>query len=143
MKLGIVSCCVTKGRFRAPAQDLYRSRTFKLRRLHTEQTCDRWLILSSLHGIIEPTVMLDPYEDWIRGKSMTRRKSFQQNALRHILRYSASQVLIHAGREYYKPVLECGLVAAGIEVLIPTRGMNQLETFSWLQFNTQGLDPHF
>lgn len=143
MKLGVVSCCLQKLSYRAEARNLYRSRVFKLRRLHAEHHCDRWVILSTMHGLIEPTTVLDPYEDWIREKDRAWRNAFQDKAWRSIIAYQPKQVVLHMGREYYWPVLMRGLLAAEIDVLTPTRGMNQLDTFSWLQFHTQGLGPRF
>lgn len=46
----------------ALAKDLYCSRLWNARRASAEATGDEWLILSAMHGLIDPTQRLEPYD---------------------------------------------------------------------------------
>ena len=54
MRVGLVGCVKKKGSSPAPAGDLYISPLFIGRRRFVEASCDRWFILSALHGLLDP-----------------------------------------------------------------------------------------
>lgn len=58
----IVSCGSRKADEKCPAQDLYTSTHFQLKRRWAELYCDGWLILSAEHGIVRPRKNLEPYD---------------------------------------------------------------------------------
>jgi hypothetical protein len=47
----------------APAGDLYVSSLFMGRRRFVEASCDRWFILSALHGGVDPDEVIEPYDE--------------------------------------------------------------------------------
>lgn len=138
MKIGLVSCSLEKLGWEMQAQNLYISRTFKARRKFVERTCDAWYIMSSKYGLVSPTTHINTYEDWLHNWSKEKRREWQRWVLTQVLTIPASlrdSVVIHSGKSYYDLGLEEGLRAEGIEVEIPTRGLSNLQTFSWLKAN--------
>jgi len=72
-QLYIVACVATKPPHRAAACDLYRSDWFVKARAYVEQRRAPWLILSALHGLIDPNAMIDPYELTLNNLSTADR----------------------------------------------------------------------
>ncbi len=62
MHIGLVGCVKEKVRHPAPARDLYSSALFRSRRF-VEGRCDRWFILSTGHGLVDPLQVLDYYDE--------------------------------------------------------------------------------
>ena len=62
MRIGLVGCVKKKGPVAAPAEELYVSPLFVGRRRFVESTCDRWFILSALHGLVDPHEVIEPYD---------------------------------------------------------------------------------
>lgn len=62
----LVACCGRKLKDAAPAADLYISSLFKKSRTYAEQR-GRWFILSALHGLVDPTAMIAPYNVTLRS----------------------------------------------------------------------------
>ena len=139
MKLGLVSCSLSKDGQEGPAREVYTSRTFNARLKLCELTCDRVMILSGKYGAIDPDRIIFAYETWLRTWSLNSRVSWQAYVLQQVIDEKPSEVVIHAGYHYYAPFLESGLIGYGAEVTVPTRGMTNLETFSWLK---EELDKH-
>lgn len=127
----MISCSLTKASGTMPARDAYSSRTFKARlelvlRTHAE---DEVRILSSHYGLIGLKHPVVYYDEWIHNWPKAKRVAWQERVLNEI---SADVVTIHAGKSYYHPVLESRLLLLGRKVIVPTRGMSNLQTYSWL-----------
>lgn len=71
--VGLVGCVKSKLSRPAPAQELYTSALFEGRRRWVEQTCDRWFILSALHGLVHPDEVLEPYDQALSSASSRAR----------------------------------------------------------------------
>lgn len=129
MRVGLVGCVKTKLEQAARAQDLYTSRLFLGRRAFVTQSCDRWYILSARHGLVEPTDVLKPYEDTLKGKSADVKRSWAASVLRAIetvdLPVAETTFEIHAGAEYRDFGLVDGLVARGARVEVPAEHLTQ------------------
>jgi hypothetical protein len=54
--------CSQKLKRPAPAQELYVSQLFKKASAYTELTCDRWYVLSAMHGLVHPHTVLESYD---------------------------------------------------------------------------------
>jgi hypothetical protein len=61
-RVGLVGCASMKLRRPAPARELYVSQLFKKASAYAEATCDRWYILSALHGLVHPDALIEPYD---------------------------------------------------------------------------------
>jgi diadenosine tetraphosphate (Ap4A) HIT family hydrolase len=57
----LVACCGPKLTKPAPAADLFVSSLFKKDRTHAERR-GRWFVLSALHGLVDPTEVIAPYD---------------------------------------------------------------------------------
>lgn len=73
MRVGVISCCKEKLDRPAPARELYRSRLFRAASEWIETRTDRWVILSALHGVVDPDTILEPYDLRLDDMSPTER----------------------------------------------------------------------
>jgi hypothetical protein len=62
MKVGLVACGARKLAHPAPARALYTGTLFRLASAYANRVCDRWYILSGLHGLVSPCEVLTPYD---------------------------------------------------------------------------------
>ena len=134
-RIGLVGCVKSKGTVSAPARDLYTSPLFQGRRRWVERTCDRWFVLSALHGLVEPHHELAPYDKTLKDASDSERRSWSERVLRSLRDTlgdcSGLEFEIHAGREYAEFGLEIGLLAAGATVVRPAKGLGLFEQISF------------
>src|SRR5688500_17977583 len=84
VRIGLVGCVKGKGPLPAPAADLYVSPLFLGRRRFVEQSCDRWFILSALHGLVGPDEVVAPYDCSLLGSSAADRRAWTQRILSSI-----------------------------------------------------------
>lgn len=61
-QIGLVGCSSAKLRRPAPARELYTSALFTKSRDYVDRTCDQWFILSAKHGLVDPDMVLEPYD---------------------------------------------------------------------------------
>lgn len=124
----LVGCVKGKLDRPAPAQDLYTSTLFRLRRRYAEgHASDRWAILSALHGLVMPTEELAPYNWRLSDMRPRDRWSWAHraaDAVEHRFGQAGTlRVEIHAGEEYWRDLAQ-DLRLTGAEVVVPTRGMS-------------------
>jgi hypothetical protein len=101
----IVGCCKGKrtGDDRVPAADLYTSDLFRKRRAYAEATGKPWLILSALHGIVEPLEPIPPYDCTLSDLKCHQLAGLKWAINRKLQRLSIARnslVEIHAGADY-------------------------------------------
>src|SRR3954449_3905457 len=104
-RVGLVGCVKSKRTTPALARHLYTSALFDGRRRWVEQTCDRWFVLSALHGLVGPDEVLAPYDTTLKDASRPEREEWSRRVLADLhtafgddLRGVAFE--LHAGREY-------------------------------------------
>lgn len=128
MRIGLVACVKSKKGTAAPAADLYTSPLFVGGRRAVEANCDKWFILSAKHGLLDPTAVVDPYEETLKGASRGRKRSWSRQVLDElsdVLGDVAGVVFeVHAGQDYHAWGLTQGLRDAGAEVELPTAGLS-------------------
>ena len=128
MRVGLVGCTKSKLDHAAPARDLYTpSALFRGRRGHVERTCDRWFVLSAKYGLIEPDVVVEPYDQTLTTASEGDRRAWSQQVL-HSLEGSLGDLRgvtfeCHAGAAYLDHGLAAGLLKRGEAVERPTDGL--------------------
>ena len=107
-------------------QDLYTSALFRHRRAHVECSCNCWFILSALHGLVDPSAILEPYDKALTDASRSERREWSigvVNALTHGLGNLAAHTFeVHAGAAYRDFGLVSGLREAGAAVDTPGAG---------------------
>jgi hypothetical protein len=108
--IGLVACGKRKLGHPAPAAELYRGDLFRKASAYCEATYDRWFVLSALHGLVEPGMVLEPYDVTLVGMPARARRGWADRVLRQI--YAAMipspMFFLHAGRDYadfLEPVL--------------------------------------
>ena len=127
MRIGLVGCVKSKLDTAAPAQDLYTSPLFLRRREWVERTCDRWFILSALHGLVEPDQELKPYDLALSDVGRAERREWSEGVTRaldaavgplddHVFE-------LHAGDAYVDFGLAEGLEKRGATIERPMSGL--------------------
>jgi hypothetical protein len=133
--VGLVSCSKSKLDHAAPARELYSpSYVFARSVRYVESRCDEWLILSAKHGLVDPSTVLEPYDETLSGARKARREEWAagvRKALR--ARYEGRPVkfVLMAGRAYSGAV-----EGLGAEVEEPLKGMGTGFRRQWLAAHT-------
>jgi hypothetical protein len=124
-----------KSEHAAPAADLYVSPLFRGRRAYVEQSCERWLLLSALHGVVRPDVVLEPYDVTLNDASRAGRRSWAARALQQLdlefRSYDGLTFEIHAGANYTDYGLMSGLRSRGATVEQPVAGLRMGEQLAF------------
>lgn len=145
MTLLIVSCGKVKRSRPAPAADLYIGPLFKDARRHATERRIPWLIFSALHGLVEPTRILDPYDmsmiSRITGDQADRAAYMAQlrdQLAAALAQHRADQVELHAGADYADalravapPHLDIYEPMKGYEIGERRRWYKQQPLFGW------------
>jgi hypothetical protein len=129
VRIGLVGCVKTKGPVAAPAGELYVSPLFAGRRRFVEKTCDRWFILSALHGLVDPADVIEPYDRTLLDASVGERQAWAGRVLATLDAIVGDLdgvvVEVHAGAAYRDFGLVDGLRRRGAEVVVPAAGLSQ------------------
>ena len=128
MRIGLVGCVKSKLPLAAPAKDLYTSALFRGAQCSVERSCDRWFVLSALHGLVEPDQVLDPYEQTLNTASRSERRAWAERVLHQVeatlgAGLSGHTFEAHAGRNYLAFGLVQGLESRGATVEQPLDGL--------------------
>ena len=117
-----------KGTSPRPARDLYTSTLFRGRRNFVEHSCSEWWILSALHGLVDPSEVVAPYDLALKDLGRAERRDWSRRVLTSIDERAAVQpgnvIEFHAGAEYRDFGLEAGLMNRGCQIENPTLGMS-------------------
>lgn len=107
MLVGLVGCVKTKLERPARASELYTSALLRGRRQAVEASCDRWFILSALHGLLSPDQIVDPYDLAMKDLPRQERRGWAESVLQDLERALGSlaghRLEIHAGVDYTPP----------------------------------------
>ena len=127
-RIGLIGCVKKKLDHAAPAADLYVSPLFGGRRAYVERTCERWLVLSALHGVVRPEADLEPYDVTLNDASQSERRSWAAKVLRQLDAelgsFEGLTFEIHAGANYADFGLIQGLRERGAAVERPAAGLS-------------------
>src|SRR3954471_8996997 len=98
---------------RATAADLYVSSLFKKARTYAERR-GRWFILSALHGLLDPSEVIAPYDETLKKMPARKRREWGQKVRGQM--ESAGLIGLSfvalAGADYVKPLTDAGLTVA-------------------------------
>ena len=127
MRIGLVGSVKAKLTRPSAAEDLYVSTLFTGRRRYVERTCDRWFVLSAKHGLLEPTALVEPYDETLKTKGRLERRRWSESVLEQLDAalgdLAGATFEIHAGAEYRDHGLTAGLVGRGAFVEVPVEGL--------------------
>ena len=132
-RIGLIACVGKKHAKATQARDLYDSPLFAKTRAFVERHCDAWFILSAKYGLVQPTDVIDPYEETLNTKSRRERDEWADavwESLRQRLR-PGDQVTLLAGERYRErlvPLIE----QYGCLVDVPMRGLGIGRQLQWL-----------
>lgn len=144
VRIGLVGCVKEKQHRPAAAKDLYTSALFRGRRRFVERSCDRWYVLSALHGLVDPAVVLEPYDVTLVGAGRPTKRDRATKVLAQIDQQVGSVfgavVEIHAGADYRDWGLVEGLRARGALVSVPTEGLTQGRQLAFYAHQPDGKD---
>lgn len=126
-RIGLVGCVKEKAAVPKPAASLYTSTLFRGRARFVERTCDRWFILSALHGVVDPDAVLAPYDESLDRASRQRRREWSRHVLAQLHErlgdLGTYEFEIHVGAPYRDFGLLDGLRTVGATILNPTEGL--------------------
>lgn len=134
MKIALIACVKTKLGHPAPAKDLYTSQLFTGCRAYAEQHADRFLILSALHGVIDPDTVVEPYNVTLSGSRKTVQRTWAKmvaGQLATILQ-PGDELIVLAGLDYRAELLPMitHLVAS---VTVPLAGLEIGQQLAFLK----------
>ena len=136
MEIGLVSCTKSKRDRATKPADLYmESAFFRKAREYVETNHETWYILSAKHHLLAPYgPPIEPYDDTLSGASVKRKREWAQTVFRGLqdegLLSEENRFIFHAGRDYYDELLPL-LEGSGVEVELPTEGLQFGETLAW------------
>jgi hypothetical protein len=135
--LVLISCVKSKQTTAAPARELYTSPLFTMARDLVEGQAE-FRILSALHGLVEPQMMIEPYELTLNKMGANARRAWAKNVIAELMPLAAEfdRVIFFAGERYREFLIE-PLRSAGLAVEIPMAGLRQGEQLSWLRSHLQ------
>lgn len=134
--LALVSCGKNKLSREAKAKELYIGELFKKARNNAETNYDKWLILSALHGVVDPESLIEPYDYTLIGKTKEVVKLWSDEVFVKIKETIGRDTIIHiyAGNDYRKfliPLLE----SEGYTVDVPLKGLGIGQQLGWYKNN--------
>ncbi|MFB6145483.1 MAG: DUF6884 domain-containing protein [Candidatus Nanohaloarchaea archaeon] len=134
MEIGLVSCSKSKKDEPSKPGELYtESALFRKAKRHAENKHDNWFILSAKHHLLDPEgEEIEPYDETLRDKGVDEKKQWSRKVLEQLKENDLleHQLVIHAGKDYYKYLLPL-LEEAGATYRIPTKGLSQGQTMRW------------
>lgn len=131
--VGLVSCASRKRLSGAQARDLYDSPLFAKSRAFVEQRCDSWYILSAKYGLVEPTEVIEPYEETLNVKSRKERDEWATRVWVSLQQRiePGDYITILAGERYRERLVPI-IVAYGCHVDVPLQGLGIGRQLQWL-----------
>ena len=137
----LLGCVKLKLDHRAAAKDLYRSPLWLGRRAYADASGHAWLILSAMHGLLDPDSRLDPYELALTDLSAGDRRNWGERVVRALGRrfddLTGTVFEVHAG-EAYRRAIEPGVIARGGELDVPLRGLPLGAQLAWYKARSSG-----
>lgn len=134
MRIGLVGCVKSKRAEPAAAMDLYTSNLFVGRRRWVERSCDRWYVLSALHGLLDPETQIEPYDVALKDAGRPERRAWSRRVLGQLRDelggLEGHTFELHAGSDYLDYGIAAGLMAAGATVDRPFEGLSLGEQLS-------------
>jgi hypothetical protein len=125
----LVACCGPKLADPSRAADLYVSDLFKKARSYAERR-GRWFILSALHGLLDPSTIIAPYDVTLKKMPAAKRKEWGQKVREQMeaAELIGLPLVALAGADYVNP-----LIAAGLDVAQPMKGLGIGKQLQWLK----------
>jgi len=132
----LVACAARKRASELPAEDLYSSELFQKSRaylLRELKDRDQWFILSAKYGLVEPTTVIQPYNETLNAMTKPERQAWARKVLGKLqsILQTGDSVVFLAGKKY-REFLEPKICAIGCCTSVPMQGMRIGEQLRWL-----------
>ena len=132
-RLFLVSCVKTKRTATAAAKDLYISDWFRKARACVEGVGGEWRILSAEYGAVHPNDEIRPYEKTLKTMPVAERRAWARRVLKAVdSSLPGVDTVVFLAGEPYREFLEPALLARGVDVDVPMRGLSQGRQLAWL-----------
>jgi hypothetical protein len=131
--LVLISCVKSKLPHAALARLLYTSAWFRGVRDFVEARGARWLLLSSLYGLVAPDAVIAPYDYTLNSLGIAERQAWANKVLERLLPEAIGfrRVVMFAGARY-REFLIGPLQQRGIVVDVPMEHLSRGEQLAWL-----------
>jgi hypothetical protein len=149
--IAVIGCGAQKLDRPAPAGQLYTSDLFLASRTWAEVACDAWFVLSGKHGLVEQSLVLEPYDfrvDVMAPGHLERWAHYAAVRLEEWIDKTHEQgddehVHVLAGNRYARPLIK-RLWTSDWPLTIhePLRGMGIGRRKQWLALDTQRAVAH-
>jgi hypothetical protein len=96
--LFLIACSAHKLDHPAPARELYTGQAFRLAMAAADRCGADVLILSALHGVVQPGEVLAPYDHTLRSAS--ERRTWATRTAQHLHSYRQRRTGVLAGKFY-------------------------------------------
>ena len=140
LHIGLVACSRGKAHHPAPARELYVSPLFRAASAYAERQYGpgRWLILSALHGLLDPNTILHPYDLSLRQLSAREREAWGNRVAVELTdRFPAGTVLwFHAGALYREAIAP----VVAHQVRYPLAGLGIGEQLAWYRRHAEAAE---
>jgi hypothetical protein len=133
----LVSCVSSKLDRPAPARLLYQSQWFVKARAFADAHAVCWYILSAMHGIVSPEVVIAPYERTLNTLPNNERREWSAKAHAQLvpLLKGRPRIIFLAGQRY-REFLQPALISDGFLTEVPMEGLRIGEQLAWLSAHT-------
>src|SRR5205085_8891508 len=120
----LVACAAKKQECAAPAHQLYVSPLFRKAVEYARRHAERFFILSALHGLVEPTAVIAPYNTTLNKMPKAERRAWALLVVEQLCaRTRAGDTIIFlAGLRYREGVADV-LQARGYHIIVPLAGL--------------------
>jgi hypothetical protein len=130
----LLGCVSQKRRERAPAKELYSSQLWKRRRRYAAASGRPWLILSALHGLVDPDDLLDPYDLALAQLSAVERRAWGERVVdaladRFVV-LTGAVFEVHAGSDY-RTAIAGPLERHGAAIYVPLAHLRLGQQLAW------------
>lgn len=133
MRIGFVSCSKSKKGYRCRAEELYSASTlFKFSSQYCRMNYDKWFILSAKYGLVNPSQVLDPYDETLMHFNKPRQLQWAEGVYQQIAHECSSSDMLyfHAGELYIKKLTQL-LDIDGFSFYRPLKGLGIGEQLKW------------
>jgi hypothetical protein len=130
----LLGCVSTKRSERAIAKDLYCSPLWLRRRAYAESSGHAWLIVSALHGLVDPEELLDPYDLALTTLSAADRRAWGERVVRGLAErfkdLNGAVFEVHAG-SHYRTAIAAPLQREGGAITAPLANLSLGRQLAW------------
>ncbi|HAZ46662.1 MAG TPA: hypothetical protein DDW76_05560 [Cyanobacteria bacterium UBA11369] len=136
-RIGLIACVSKKRKVTSPASELYISQWFQAAKKYILTLEIEYFILSTKHGILHPTQMVEPYDQSLYHLSAPERRRWSEMVVKQLIAIAppGTEFIILAGKRYREGIVE-PLLKAGYNITIAMQGLGIGQQLQWLAVNT-------